>query len=57
MKKIRPELFMFLAAFTFMVVAVFAERPAVYISLGAMFLILAIGVLKKRKEATNEKEA
>lgn len=57
MKKLRPDLLMFLAAFFFMVTALLSERPAVYIGLFAVFLVLAIGMRRKHREGTGEQRS
>jgi hypothetical protein len=44
----------FIAALLFMVVAALSERPAVYIALGAISLILALGARKKSAQKSSE---
>ncbi len=40
----------FVLALLFMVMAAVTERPAVYISLGALWLILALAMVAKNKQ-------
>ena len=55
MQKFFSSGFVFIvAALLFMVVAALSERPAVYIALGAVFLILGLGVVRKSRQKSSE---
>ncbi len=41
-------------ALLFMIIAVIAEKPAVYISLGALWLILAFAMIAKNKQKSSK---
>ena len=44
-------------AMVFMVIAVMAEKPAVYIALGAVWLVVGIGMMAKNKKQAGNDQA
>ncbi|MEP0821933.1 MAG: hypothetical protein HRF44_03710 [Ignavibacterium sp.] len=52
----RSEYTFFFAALVFMIVGLFADRPAVYISLGTVFLILGMAAIRKNRQADDTRK-
>lgn len=43
-----------LLAMVFMIIGVVAEKPAVYIALGALWLVVGIGMIAKNKKQSDQ---
>lgn len=43
-----------LLAMVFMIIGVVAEKPAVYIALGAVWLVVGIGMIAKNKKQSDQ---